>query len=125
MTKKLAVLFMLVAAIGMTSAFAQKSPAKKPTKEEYAKAEKYYDKVKAEYDKNPKSDKAKKTFISTGLSFADLTMKADWLGPKLMYPKALRVYRAVKKADPKNKEANEWIANIEGIYKSMGRPIPK
>lgn len=115
-------LLLLIALIGASMALAQQKPV---TQQELAKVEQYYLKTKKEYEKNPKSAPAKATYTKTGVSYGEMVMKATFLPPREMYPRALRIFRDVKKADPKNVKANDWIKTIEGIYKSMGRPIPK
>ncbi|MBL8235467.1 MAG: hypothetical protein JNL98_43635, partial [Bryobacterales bacterium] len=45
--------------------------------------------------------------------------------PFRKYPGALRQFRKTVEYDPKNAKAKEHIATIEGIYKSMGRPVPQ
>ena len=45
--------------------------------------------------------------------------------PRVKYPGALKAYREVLKYDKTNAKAKQNIATIEGIYKSMGRPIPQ
>jgi len=45
--------------------------------------------------------------------------------PRVKYPVALRTYRSALKLDKDNVKAKQNIATIEGIYKSMGRPIPQ
>jgi tetratricopeptide (TPR) repeat protein len=52
-------------------------------------------------------------------------MYEESLPPFQKYPAALRQFRAALKFDPENKKAKQNIATIEGIYKSMGRPIPQ
>ena len=52
-------------------------------------------------------------------------MYNDALPPRMKYPQALRSYRTVLQYDKTNKKAQEGIATIEGIYKSMGRPVPQ
>jgi hypothetical protein len=52
-------------------------------------------------------------------------MYEESLPPFQKYPAALRQFRAALKFDSENKKAKQNIATIEGIYKSMGRPIPQ
>lgn len=44
--------------------------------------------------------------------------------PRLKYRAALGDFRRALKLDPANAKAKQNVALIEGIYKSMGRPIP-
>lgn len=80
--------------------------------------------AKAAFAKKPKDAKAKKAYIDATMKLADAELISPALLPKDKYPKALRHYREVRKVDPKHTKANEQIALIEGIYKSMKRPIP-
>jgi hypothetical protein len=89
-----------------------------------AKLEKSYSTAKTSHAKQA-SAKTKKTYIEATLAYADAVMYSKTLGPKVQYPKALNLYREVLKVDPKNKHAKDNKEMIEGIYKSMGRPIPK
>ncbi len=52
-------------------------------------------------------------------------MYDDSLPPFKKYPTALREFRKALKFDKDNKKAQANIDQIEGIYKSMGRPIPQ
>ena len=45
--------------------------------------------------------------------------------PRTKYPGALKAYRQVLQYDKTNTKAQSQIATIEGIYKSMGRPVPQ
>jgi len=77
------------------------------------------------------SEKAK----SSGASAADKKAAADaylaranvyWsAGQPRLYKYALADFRQVLKYDPENDEAKQKIDTIEGIYQSMGRPIPE
>ena len=51
-------------------------------------------------------------------------MYNEELPPRMKYPSALKAYRQVLTVDKANKKAQTNIATIEGIYKSMGRPVP-
>jgi tetratricopeptide (TPR) repeat protein len=52
-------------------------------------------------------------------------MYEDSLPPFRKYPSALRQFRKALEYDKENKKAKANIATIEGIYKSMGRPVPQ
>ena len=45
--------------------------------------------------------------------------------PRLKYRAALGDFRRALMLDPANAKAKENAAFIEGIYKSMGRPVPQ
>ena len=51
-------------------------------------------------------------------------MNDDKAGARVKYRASLDDYRAALKADPTNADAKKNKEMIEGIYKSMGRPIP-
>lgn len=59
------------------------------------------------------------------LVYGDFFMYNEQLPPFKKYPSALREYRKVLLYDKENKKAKQNIGTIEGIYKSMGRPIPQ
>lgn len=73
----------------------------------------------------PQSAELKKALGDAYLAKGDSFMYNDALPPRMKYPTALRAYREVLKYDKENKKAKQGIATIEGIYKSMGRPVPQ
>jgi tetratricopeptide (TPR) repeat protein len=92
-------------------------------------AAKKYDEAIAALEKaqkaNPKAADVQKGLAEAHLAKADSFMYNDALPPRMKYPQALRSYRTVLQYDKTNKKAQEGIATIEGIYKSMGRPVPQ
>jgi tetratricopeptide (TPR) repeat protein len=92
-------------------------------------ADKKYDEaitsLEAASKANPKSVEIKNTLVEALLAKADSVMADDAAPPRTKYPTALRAYRQVLTVDKDNKKAQTNIATIEGIYKSMGRPIPQ
>jgi tetratricopeptide (TPR) repeat protein len=92
-------------------------------------AEKKYDaaitSLEAASKASPKSAEIKAALADALLAKADSIMYDDALPPRTKYPDALRTYRQVLTVDKENKKAQSNIATIEGIYKSMGRPIPQ
>jgi len=92
-------------------------------------AEKNYDAaitgLQAATKSNPKSAEIKTTLVEAMLGKADSIMYNDALPPRTKYPDALRAYRQVLTVDKDNEKAKSNINTIEGIYKSMGRPIPQ
>lgn len=88
-------------------------------------AAKKYDEAITQLEKAKPSPEVKKTLADAYLAKADSMMYNDALPPRVKYPGALKAYREVLKYDKDNKKAKENIASIEGIYKSMGRPIPQ
>ena len=72
-----------------------------------------------------KSEGSKKNVVSTCLAAGNYLMFEAGLPPKEKYRPALKYYREVLKADPKNEEALKNKKQIEDIYESMGMPIPQ
>ena len=66
-----------------------------------------------------------KALVNAHMSKADYFMNAPEVPPMRKYPTALREYRKVLVYDKTNKKAQENVQLIEGIYKQMGREIPK
>jgi tetratricopeptide (TPR) repeat protein len=81
--------------------------------------------LEASYKSNPKSAEVKKTLAEAYLAKGDSMMYNESLPPRMKYPGALKAYRQVLVYDKENKKAQSGINTIEGIYKSMGRPIPQ
>lgn len=77
------------------------------------------------YKKNPKSAEVTKALADSYLAKGDSFMYNEELPPRMKYPSALKAYRQVLTVDKANKKAQTNIATIEGIYKSMGRPVPQ
>jgi tetratricopeptide (TPR) repeat protein len=74
---------------------------------------------------SPKDAALKKAMSEALLANADSFMYNEKLPPFQKYPNALRSYRRVLEFEPANQKAKDNIAMIEGIYKSMGRPVPQ
>lgn len=75
---------------------------------------------------SPKDAPALKAgFADVYLSQGDFFMYNEQMPPFRKYPSALRSYRKVLEYDKTNAKAQKNIATIEGIYKSMGRPVPQ
>lgn len=72
-----------------------------------------------------KSESNKKNVVSTCLAAGNYLMFEAGLPPREKYRPALKYYREVLKADPKNEEALKNKKQIEDIYESMGMPIPQ
>lgn len=87
--------------------------------------EKAYKNAKATFEKKPKDAKAKEAFVTAGVKYGHESMMSPLLAPRVKYGQALRIYREVLKVDPKNPVAKQESELIIGIYKSMGRPVPK
>jgi tetratricopeptide (TPR) repeat protein len=74
---------------------------------------------------NPKDAEVTKALAEIHLKYGDSLMYNEQLPPFRKYPGALKQYRAVLGYDKTNKDAALKIKTIEGIYQSMGRPIPQ
>jgi tetratricopeptide (TPR) repeat protein len=71
-------------------------------------------------------DVAAKALMASALFSAGETNMLDPnLPPMRKYPAALRYFRRVLQFDKNNAKAKSNIDMIEGIYKSMGRPVPQ
>ena len=105
--------------------FAQATITEAQEKAQITKLSKKMNASKAAFEKDKKNNKLKASYIKDAMAVADMTLEALYLSPKQKYPASLRLYRAVLKLDSKHKAANEKKNLIEGIYKSMGRPVPK
>jgi tetratricopeptide (TPR) repeat protein len=79
----------------------------------------------AEHKAKPKSPEVTKALVDAHMAYGDFNLNNQQMPPFRKYPAALREYRKVVELDKTNKKANENIAMIEGIYKQMGRPVPK
>ena len=91
-------------------------------------SEKKYDEAIAQLEtanKTKPTPELKKALVDANMAKADAFMNDASAPPRVKYTTALRAYREVLKYDKTNKKAQENIATIEGIYKSMGRPIPQ
>ena len=81
--------------------------------------------LEAELKKSPKSGPLKAALADAHYAYGESLMLNKELPPFRKYPEALRQFRKVREYDPKNEKAKEHIETIEGIYKSMGRPVPQ
>jgi hypothetical protein len=88
-------------------------------------AEKKWDEAIAQLEKAKPSPEVKKALADANMAKADFYMNDQATPPRTKYPTALRSYREVLKYDKDNAKAKQNIATIEGIYKSMGRPVPQ
>ena len=113
--------------LGLATALWAANPALQESKKLIA-AKKYDEAITAlekAQKAEPKSAEVQKTFAEAYLAQGDSFMYNDALPPRMKYPQALRAYRKVLDYDKANKKAQSGIATIEGIYKSMGRPVPQ
>lgn len=92
--------------------------------QELALSRKRYDQAKQSYEKN-RTDANKRELIKATLDHGNTMMNSPVLPPMEKYPGSLRLFREVLALDATNSAAQENIALIEGIYESLGRPIPE
>lgn len=71
-----------------------------------------------------KSGKDKKALAAVYAERGYERMTDNNAAPRLKYRAALGDFRRALKLDPANTKAKQNVALIEGIYKSMGRPVP-
>ena len=77
------------------------------------------------YKAKPAAADVKKALVEANMAKADFFMNDPGTPPRVKYPTALKAYREVLKYEKDNGKAKQNIATIEGIYKSMGRPVPQ
>ncbi|HUS06635.1 MAG TPA: hypothetical protein VMZ52_10080 [Bryobacteraceae bacterium] len=91
-------------------------------------ADKKYDEAITQLDTaykvKPQPD-VKRALGEAYVAKADSLMSDEALPPRAKYPAALRAYRHALEMDKENKKAQQGISTIEGVYKSMGRPVPQ
>lgn len=114
-----------VSTILLFAAICSIAAAQQPNKKELARLQKDRDSAKAAYDKHPKNPQLAQKFVTLNDKLAYSTMFANGESPHQRYSTALKLYRLSLKAAPKDAEAKKWVDEIEMIYKSMHRPIPK
>ncbi len=78
-----------------------------------------------EHAAKPKAADVTQALADAHVSYGDFYMNNAGMRPMVKYPSALKEYRKALEFDKNNKAAKENIATIEGIYKSMGRPVPQ
>jgi hypothetical protein len=71
------------------------------------------------------SEDNKKLLLEKHMAAGNYLMFQANLNPKKKYGPALKHFKRVLELDPKNQEAMNNRLQIEDIYNSMGRPIPK
>ena len=93
--------------------------------QELKEAERAYLAARQGYEKGSKTADDKRRMARAHYEYGYTVMNSPVLQPFVKYPRALRSYRAALKLDPGLKEAQEGIDLIEGIYESLGRPVPQ
>jgi tetratricopeptide (TPR) repeat protein len=73
----------------------------------------------------PKDAAVKSAMVEALMGNGDAYMYNEKLPPFKKYPAALKSYRRVLEFDKTNQKAKDNVSMIEGIYKSMGRPVPQ
>ena len=79
----------------------------------------------AQYKAQPKNNDVRLVLADAHLQYGNMMMNNEQMPPFRKYPGALREFRKVLEFDKDNKKAKDNIALIEGIYRSMGREVPK
>jgi len=82
-------------------------------------------KAEAAYTKSPNDAKLKTAYVNATYAFGHAVMLDGQKDQRVMYRAALALYRRALKVDPKHQPSLDDKKLIEGIYVSMGRPIPK
>ncbi len=104
---------------------AQEALSREAAEKELKEAERAYAAARQSYEKGKKSAEDKKRMARSHYEYGYTVMNSPVLQPFVKYPRALRSYRAALKLDPTLKEAQDGIDLIEGIYESLGRPVPQ
>ncbi len=81
--------------------------------------------LEAEHKKSPSNAEVKTALGDAYAAQGESVMMNAQLPPFRKYPQSLRLFRKAVEFNPANKKAKENIATIEGIYKQMGREVPK
>ena len=79
----------------------------------------------AEAKAKPKDADVKKALAAAHFEYGNWYMNNQQLPPFRKYPAALKEFRTTVSLDPNHAKAKENVSMIEGIYKSMGREVPK
>ena len=79
----------------------------------------------AEHKENPKDKAVAEALSEAHTVYGESVMNNAPMPPARKYPTALKEFRIALELNKDNKKAKENIDLIEGIYKSMGRPVPK
>lgn len=81
--------------------------------------------LEAEHKAKPKDAEVKAALGGAHVAYGESLMNNAQMPPFRKYPAALRQFRQAQTYDANNRKAKDNIALIEGIYKSMGREVPK
>lgn len=115
---------LLASVLAIASVMAQDFSAKV---KDLVKEKKYDEAVKVLEDSGAKVKAGAKNqpLADAHVLVGNSMMYDDTLPPFKKYPGALREFRKALKFDKENAKAKSNIDTIEGIYKSMGRPVPQ
>ena len=116
----------LTLTLALTASLLAANPAVEQARKKIA--DKKYDEAIAQLEsasKGKPQPEVTKALVDAHLAKADSFMYNDAVPPRVKYPTALRAYREALKLDKSNKKAQQGVDTIEGIYKSMGRPVPQ
>ena len=93
---------------------------------ELGKLAKTFDADAIKLKKTPKDAKVKKAYVDDGVKFEQKVVHgANKLNPAVKYRAGLALCRMVLAVNPKNVESKKDMDEIVGIYKGMGREVPK
>lgn len=81
--------------------------------------------LEAEHKKNPKNAAVKTALSEAYAAQGESIMMNAQLPPFRKYPQSLKLFRRAVEVDAANKKAKGHIDTIEGIYRQMGREVPK
>jgi tetratricopeptide (TPR) repeat protein len=116
---------LLILCAGFGAAQTNRQELDKKELEALARTEKAQQAAKAKFQKAPRDASLRKSYLDLTYKLGYDTMISPAIDSKERYPKALRLFREVLQVDPNHKLAKHWRDEIERIYRSLNRPIPK
>ena len=129
-TLPLALAATLTCSLALAAGSVHAAPPAKAAKPAAATPAAKYDQAKltaleAKLAKNPKDAKLKVETAEANFQVGFAMEHNPDLAPRVKYPGALRRFRRTLQLNPGHSQAAALKAEIEGIYRQMGRPIPK
>ncbi len=94
-------------------------------KRELARLKANYERTKRAFQNNRNGSAQRKAHIQATMAYGTLMMNTVTMRPQEKYPGALRLFREVLAIDRNHAGARKNIELIEGIYRSLGRPVPR